>query len=115
MVLAVTHGMICGASVGDSEAWLITPNDCHSLTAHQRRKPMLGSGAAMPVSFRVPWTGGTLLLGSDGLFKYAPAGKIREIAPGGTPEAACEALIDVVRLPNGRLQDDVAVVVCRGS
>jgi PPM family protein phosphatase len=112
VVLAVTPGMICGASVGDSEAWLITPQGRHALTAHQRRKPMLGSGAAMPVSFRLPHAGGTLLVGSDGLFKYAPGETIRESALGVTPESACTRLIDLVRLPGGQLQDDVAVVVC---
>jgi hypothetical protein len=46
------------------------------------------------------------------LFKYAPAEEIREAALRGTPESACQALVDLVRLPGGKLQDDVAVVVC---
>jgi serine/threonine protein phosphatase PrpC len=107
--------MICGASVGDSEAWLILAQGCHALTARQRRKPMLGTGAAVPVSFCMPWAEGTLLLGSDGLFKYALADTIGEVARGGTPGAACDALVDLVRLPSGKLQDDIAVVVCRLS
>jgi serine/threonine protein phosphatase PrpC len=113
VVLAAMPGMVCGASVGDSEAWLITPQRRHVLTAQQWRKPLLGSGAALPVPFRLPHGGGILLAGSDGLFKYAPAEQIRRVALRGTPESACQALVDLVRLPGGKLQDDVAVVACR--
>lgn len=115
VVLAVTASLICGASVGDSEAWLIAPAGWHDLTARQRRKPLLGSRAAVPVSFRSSHAGGTLLVGSVGLFKYAPAPLLRETAPRGTPRQACGALVDLARLPGGGLQDDVSVVVCRLS
>jgi serine/threonine protein phosphatase PrpC len=113
VVLAIMSGKICGASVGDSEAWLITPERRQVLTARQWRKPLVGSGAAMPVPIRLPHRGGTLLAGSDGLFKYAPAEAIRQAALHGSPELACQALVELVRLPGGKLQDDVAVVVCR--
>jgi serine/threonine protein phosphatase PrpC len=113
VVVVVMPGMVCGASVGDSEAWLITPERRHVLTARQRRKPLLGSGTAMLVPFRLPHTGGTLLAGSDGLFKYAPAERIRQAALRGTPESACQTLVDLVRLPGGKLQDDVAVITCQ--
>ncbi len=113
VILAVTPQFICGASVGDSEAWLVTPAGCYDLTARQRRKPLLGSRFAVPVAFRISHDGGTLVVGSDGLFKYATAALIRETVRRGTPEEACGALIDLVRLPGGMLQDDVAVVVCR--
>jgi serine/threonine protein phosphatase PrpC len=115
VVLAIAQGMICGASVGDSEAWLVTPQSCHDLTSRQRRKPFLGSGCAVPVPIRHRHAGGVLVVGSDGLFRYAAADQIREVALSGTPEEACRALIDLVRLPNGTLQDDVAVVVCHVS
>src|SRR5262245_33325000 len=49
VALAVTPGWIVGASVGDSEAWLITAEGDHRLTHAQRRKPLLGSGLALPV------------------------------------------------------------------
>lgn len=113
VVLALTPELIRGASVGDSEAWLVTPSGCHDLTAQQQRKPLLGSGVAVPVAFRISHDGGTLVVGTDGLFKYAPAALIRDTVRRETPEEACGSLIARVRLPNGTLQDDVAVVVCR--
>ncbi len=115
VVLAVTSDWICGASVGDSEAWLVTPEGWFDLTSRQRRKPCLGVGFVEPVSFRRPNPGGVLIVGSDGLFKYAPAAAIRDAATRGTPESACRTIVDLVRLPNGKLQDDIAVVVCHLS
>jgi len=53
-----------------------------------------------------------LVVGSDGLFKYALTATIHELARRGTPGEACLSLIDRARLPNGKLQDDVAVIVC---
>lgn len=93
------------------------------LTGRQRRKPLLGSGAAVPVGFSATWTAGfsttwtpgTLLIATDGLFKYAPARRVAEIARGADLAAAAEALVEQVRLPSGGLQDDVAVVLCRRS
>ena len=101
---AVTQGLVCGASVGDSGAWLVTETGWHDLTARQRRKPLLGSGAAFPVAFRPEDGGGTLVVGSDGLFRYAPGALIRETALQGTPGEACRALLDLDRLPGGTLK-----------
>ncbi len=112
VVLAMSDRWICGASVGDSEAWLATENDFRSLTANQNRKPFLGSGAARPVSFRISDFSGVLIVGTDGLFKYAPAWKISQVAVSRPPETAAQTLLDLVRMPNGGLQDDVGFVVC---
>jgi hypothetical protein len=68
------------------------------------------------VPWRIPPTqlaGGTLLVASDGLLHYARQADIIRIASGEDLQAAARALIDLVRLPNGTLQDDVAVVLCR--
>lgn len=111
VVLAVLPGTICGASVGDSEAWLVTAQAVHPLTSGQRRKPFLGSGCVTPVPFRTRFEGGRLLVGTDGLFKYADRNRIQQVVSMATPEMACRALIDLVRLPSGKLQDDVGVVV----
>jgi hypothetical protein len=113
VVLAATDRWICGASVGDSEAWLATTEDFRSLTAGQDRKPFVGSGAARPVPFRLPRTDGALIVGTDGLFKYAPAWKICEVAVGDPPDVASRILLDLVRMRNGKLQDDIGLVVCR--
>lgn len=111
VVLAAAAGWICGASVGDSEAWLIERGRLIELTADQRRKPLLGSGAASPVSFHRKHEGGVLVVGTDGLFKYAPAPRILQVASG-PPDVACRSLIDLARMPNGKIQDDIGVVVC---
>jgi serine/threonine protein phosphatase PrpC len=113
-VVAFVHndGRIVGASVGDSVAWLISPGgELTDLTEHQRRKPLLGSGEALPVVFDSNPCGGRLLLATDGLVNYAPVDRIRALAMQGSVAEAAAALVDCVRLPSGGLQDDVAVVV----
>lgn len=102
---------IVGASVGDSNAWLIRREGTLDLTEGQRRKPLLGSGEASPVGFEAGHGTGRLLLGSDGLFKYAPSHRIETIALDGPVETAAEALTCCVRLPSGALHDDVAVIL----
>jgi PPM family protein phosphatase len=113
VILAILGGTISGASVGDSSAWLLRESATIDLTEGQRRKPLVGSGC---VPFRVAPTDfgdGTLLVASDGLLYYAKRRDIIRIARGPDVAIAAQALIDLVRLPNGELQDDVAVVVCR--
>jgi serine/threonine protein phosphatase PrpC len=113
---SISRAGIGGASVGDSGAWLITPEGHHDLTSHQHRKPFLGTGRALPVPFFMPIPiHSTLLLASDGLWKYAAAEKIRAVAREAGMERAARHLIDLVRLHSGKLQDDVAVVLCRPS
>ena len=104
MVLAVTPGLVCGARVRDSGAWQVTATAWQDLTDRQRRKPLLGSGAAVPVAFRPEDGRGILVVGSDGLFRYAPGALIRETALQGTPGEACRALLDLDRLPGGTLK-----------
>jgi serine/threonine protein phosphatase PrpC len=113
-VVAFVHkdGRIVGASVGDSVAWLISPGgEFTDLTEHQRRKPLLGSGEALPVVFDANPCSGRLLLATDGLVNYAPLDRIRTLAMQGSVAEAAAALANCVRLPSGGLQDDVAVVV----
>jgi PPM family protein phosphatase len=106
---------IVGASLGDSCAWLISPaGEMTDLTARQRRRPLLGSGEALPVQFEAELTGGRLLLASDGLVKYATVERICALAIQGTVSEAANAVANSVRLPSGALQDDVAVVVVSG-
>jgi serine/threonine protein phosphatase PrpC len=112
VVAYVSAGRIVGASVGDSSAWLISPaGEMTDLTAHQRRRPLLGSGDALPLIFEAELGGCRLVLGSDGLFKYATAERICSLAMQGSVAEAADALASCVRLPSGAFQDDVAVVV----
>jgi PPM family protein phosphatase len=104
-----------GASVGDSSAWLIAVSGgMTDMTARQRRRPLLGTGEALPVQFEVKRLGNTVLLASDGLFKYASVDRICTLATRGTVAEAADALANCVRLPSGALQDDVAVVIVSG-
>jgi len=112
VVAFVNVDSVIGASVGDSSAWLITPAAAVTdLTALQRRRPLLGSGEALPVQFEAELQGGRVLLASDGLFKYATAERICTLAMQGSVAEAVHALANCVRLPSGDLQDDVAVML----
>jgi serine/threonine protein phosphatase PrpC len=113
VIVSITAAGIAGASVGDSGAWLIQGSDILDLTDGQARKPLVGSGS---VPFRIqptPLGGGTLLVASDGLLRYAKRHDIARVAVGAGVTAAARALVETARLPNGTLQDDVSVVLCR--
>jgi len=108
VVAFVGRGRVVGASVGDSSAWLVSPTgEITELTAHQRRRPLIGTGEALPVVFEEDLLGRHLLLATDGLTKYATPGKIADLVVHGS----VEEIADCVRLPSGDLQDDVAVVI----
>jgi hypothetical protein len=82
------------------------------LTVHQH-KARLGSGRAAAVPFVRHSFDGDLVTGTDGLFKYAASGDIAEILRGNAPREASSRLLELVRLPSKKLQDDFAVVVAR--
>ena len=112
VVLSATDdGVMRGASVGDCEVWLFGQGEAVNLTARQVRKPLLGDGAAVPIGFTVRVACGTIVAASDGLWKYMGHGRIARAAAMRPLESAVDALVDGVRLPNGALQDDIAVVV----
>ncbi len=116
VVAFVDGDRVRGASVGDSAAWLISPEGgMTDLTVHQRRKPLVGSGEALPVEFEGERRGGRLLLATDGLIKYTPRDRICALAMTGSVVEAVDALINAVRLPSGALQDDVAIVLLGGG
>ena len=91
---------------------MVAESDILDLTEHQVRKPLLGSGMTVPVSFGPVIFVGRLLLATDGLFKYAPYLEIAACARIGALAGAASALIQAVRLPNGELFDDVALALC---
>jgi len=112
VVASLEGNRIRGASVGDSVAWLIpgvgAPID---LTERQRRKPLIGSGEALPVEFGTECGGHRILLATDGLVKYASVQQICALAMSGTVSAAVDALVEAVRLPSGGFHDDVGIVL----
>lgn len=115
IALSVTRAEIVGAAVGDSGAWIIRDDGVEDLTAAQERKPLLGGGC-MPVEVRSgSLAGGTLLVASDGLLKYAREARIASVVRGAELAAAAHALVELVRLRSGALQDDVSIILCRES
>jgi serine/threonine protein phosphatase PrpC len=108
VVVHVANGLIRGATVGDSEAWLV---DSGITELSEKTKARLGSGRAEPSAFGpVPCTG-RVLLASDGLLKFVDHDRICRLARAGSIEEAATALVAVARLRSGALQDDVAVVL----
>ena len=104
----VRSGMVTGASVGDSEAWLFNTEYELAITEHQNLKPLLGSGGAIPIGFGPIPLDKHLLVASDGLFKYAELGKLRTKLNSATVAAE---LAKLSALPNGTYQDDVSVIL----
>ena len=115
ILLRVAKDGISGVAVGDSGAWLFEKSACRVLTTGVPTKPLLGSGQARPTSFRAgPLTDASmLLLATDGLLKYASEARIAETLRQSDFKHAPEALVELVRLPSGELQDDVGIVLCR--
>jgi serine/threonine protein phosphatase PrpC len=111
LIAVVRDARVLGASVGDSEAWLLSGGSVIDLTSVQVRKPLIGSGEARPTSFGPFSLGGRLVLGSDGLFKYCPRAKLLETTLTAPIESAADDLAALVKLPSGDLFDDVAVIV----
>lgn len=93
-------------------ARLFARGEAVNLTAGQVRKPLVGDGGAVPTSFTARASGGTLIVATDGLWKYIKHTRIAEIATMRPLEVAVAALVDGVRLRSGGLQDDVAIVMC---
>lgn len=114
LVIKVRDQLIFGASVGDSEAWLIKDHTAQVMTENQFRKPLLGSGRAAPVPFGPFPSSGVLLLASDGLVQYTSVRKIIATIEKYSDLSVCaQKLISLVRYPSGCLPDDVTLVLCR--
>lgn len=111
VVAHVTPRHVVGASVGDSGGWMFAVGIWLNLLEDQKRKPLIGSGKAVPVGFGPFPAGDRLLLGSDGLFKYVDADRIGELALLDPMDRAVLELVQAARLPSGKLQDDITVVI----
>ncbi len=110
IIVALSKDFVCGASVGDSGAFLVQEQTIE-LTAQQQRRPFLGSGMAAPTPFGPEPFEGTLLIATDGLIKYAKLAIIHKILLTNSSTAATKALIECVRYPSGELPDDVTVII----
>jgi serine/threonine protein phosphatase PrpC len=105
------HDEILGANVGDSAAWLFTPDGKEELTCV--RKPYLGTGVAAPHQFGRKVSDGTVVVASDGLWKYTSLELIEQAVRSGNPEHLASDLASLVRLRSGAFPDDIAIVTCR--
>ncbi len=104
---------ICGASVGDSQAWVVKDAYITSLTAHQQRKPLLGTGDAAPVGFAHGRLDGLLVVATDGFCNYVKREDMVKMLPYEDFAVLPKRLVDLIRLRSGALNDDVGIVVCR--
>jgi serine/threonine protein phosphatase PrpC len=110
-ICSVIHNnQILGASVGDSKCWLFNQTYDYELTQLQYRKPLLGTGSAIPVGFGPMELNGSIVVGSDGLFNYISIDNIKAVITQNKTNLT-ELLINNVRLPSGQLQDDCSVVI----
>ena len=113
VVVILSDSGIIGASVGDSGALFFSKAGVGNLTTNQVRKPLLGSGLAIPVGFTRSQLDGTLLIASDGLLKYTSQEKIAAIILAADFNSAAAKLIELVRYQSGALPDDVSVLLAR--
>lgn len=104
---------IAGASVGDSQAWIIEDGAMVNLTQNQVRKPLLGSGDASPVPFTGPPLRGVLLAGTDGLFNYIKPEAVIRIVSEEEFLSIPRKCLEAVRLPSGDLWDDVGIIAAK--
>ncbi|HEX5058729.1 MAG TPA: SpoIIE family protein phosphatase [Kofleriaceae bacterium] len=114
IVVVLDEAKIRGASVGDSEAWLVyRDRRIEAITGNQERKPLLGSGAHVMPTSEAALGEATLLVASDGLFRTAKPMDIARIAAGPDLAAAADNLVDLVRTDIGAVLDDVSIVLVR--
>jgi PPM family protein phosphatase len=104
---------IAGASVGDSEAWVIKNGKIMDLTVNQNRKPLVGSGAASPVPFMCSPLDGVLLVATDGFCNYVKRDRVPPMIAQSDFYSISRHCIEMVRLPSGALWDDIGIVAAR--
>ena len=111
IIVMIQANVIMGASIGDSECWLISDELKYELTTLQNRKPLLGSGSAVPIGFGPLEFDGSIVMGSDGLFKYMNINTI--ISKIEDQSVTAKELIELLKQSNGCLQDDASAIICR--
>jgi hypothetical protein len=108
LVVLGEHGIV-GISAGDSEAWVVSPKEIDRLTEAQTRQ-RIGSGRGAATPFHRRGLEGTLVVGTDGLFKYVDAASIVASCDGPEIDVA-DRLATLPRLASGEFPDDLAAVV----
>ena len=113
VVVQLTDEGIRGASAGDSCAWIVEDELVTDLTRQQQRKPLLGSGNAVPTCIRHEPLATTLIVASDGFANYVKLAELTRVVRDHDLAVLPRRLVDLVRLRSGELWDDTTVVVCR--
>jgi hypothetical protein len=113
VVVACSARGLAGACVGDSQAWLIANGELQDLTSNRVRKPLLGSGEAVPIGFSHPAAHGLLLVATDGFCNYVRREQLLKEILWIDFVVLARTLVEMVRLPSGDLWDDVGIVACR--
>lgn len=111
VIVVLSPGELFGANVGDSVAWLFAPDGKRELS--HVRKPYLGSGVAAPHQFASKFNRGTVVVASDGLWKYTSLELIEQNVKTVTHGELAKELGNLVRLRSGAFPDDIAIVSCR--
>lgn len=111
VIVVLCCDQVFGANVGDSAAWMFTPGGKEELS--RVRKPYLGTGVAVPHQFEHHFEMGTVVVASDGLWKYASLERIEAKVRQENPAQLAEQLSNLVRLRSGAFQDDVSIATCR--
>jgi PPM family protein phosphatase len=110
IIVVVNAAGLFGAGVGDSLAWFFAASAKDELTRGQWRKPLLGTGVALPHGFVQNFLPGTLVVATDGLWKYTSLELIEQrVRSAGLADLAAH-LAELVRLRSGAFPDDVAIV-----
>lgn len=108
IVVVGPYGVV-GASVGDSEAWVVGRRT-HRLTEKQERA-RLGTGRCRPTTFHRRHVDGVLVVATDGLFRHARSEAIANGCAAADATTAARTLVGLPKLRSGTYPDDVAVVV----
>ncbi|MBY0230242.1 MAG: serine/threonine-protein phosphatase [Gemmataceae bacterium] len=116
--LSIESGFLLGASVGDSAVFCVDgPGETRELTCNQPKNPPVGSGGCSPMHFHThlvpPWT---VLVMSDGVWKYAGWDRIREAMKALRGQALIDALQDAARMKGSRtFQDDFTLIAIQDT
>jgi hypothetical protein len=113
VVVELVDGHIQGASVGDSQAWLIRDGELLDVTRDRIRKPLLGSTRSEPVGFSQEFSRGWLIVSTDGFCNYVKREAFLQQILWLDFAVLARRLVEMVRLPSGELWDDVGIVACR--
>jgi PPM family protein phosphatase len=113
VVVDLRSNRVFGASVGDSQAWVVNGSDIKVLTSHQQRKPLLGSGESVPVGFESGALDGLMIVATDGFCNYVKREDMVKLIPYEDFAVLPKRLVDLVRLRSGALNDDVGIAICR--